>query len=75
MSVGPVTTVHVTVPVHALGGCSDLLIPADLLPTWARHTTGECRVELLDGGHFALLAPENRATVDRVLQTALRPAP
>ncbi|MFJ2114796.1 MULTISPECIES: thioesterase II family protein [unclassified Streptomyces] len=68
-------SVHVTVPVHVLGGRSDRLIPADLLPTWAEHTTGECRVELLEGGHFALLAPENKETVERVLRTALRPTP
>jgi surfactin synthase thioesterase subunit len=68
-------SVHLTVPVHVLGGRSDRLVPTDLLPAWAEHTTGECRVDLLDGGHFALLAPENRETVDRVLRMALRPAP
>ncbi|MFK4106598.1 thioesterase II family protein [Streptomyces sp. NPDC019531] len=68
-------SVRVTVPVHVLGGRSDRLIPADLLPAWADHTTGRCRVELLDGGHFALLAPENREPVARVLRSALRPAP
>ncbi|WUG35948.1 alpha/beta fold hydrolase [Streptomyces sp. NBC_00459] len=68
-------SVRVTVPVYVLGGRSDRLVPADLLPAWAEHTTGECRVELLDGGHFALLAPDNRQSVDRVLRTALRPAP
>lgn len=68
-------SLRVTAPVHVLGGRSDPLVPADRLAGWADHTTGACRVELLDGGHFALLAPNNRETVDRVLRTALRTGP
>ncbi|MFI6577861.1 thioesterase II family protein [Nocardiopsis sp. NPDC050513] len=67
--------VRVTVPVQVLGGRSDRLVPSGRLSSWADHTTGGCRVELLEGGHFALLAPENAETVARVLRTALRPTP
>ncbi|MFJ6796909.1 thioesterase II family protein [Streptomyces sp. NPDC091268] len=39
-------------PVTALGGKDDPLVPTESLADWARLTSGACRTEMFDGGHF-----------------------
>lgn len=40
------------VPIRALAGSSDPLVPPGLAAEWARHTTADFRVFTLAGGHF-----------------------
>lgn len=42
-------------PLTVLGGADDPLVPRERLPRWAAHTSGECRIRVLPGGHFFLL--------------------
>lgn len=63
--------VRLDVPLHALGGTADPLVPHEPLDGWAAHTTAACRVRRFDGDHFFLLAPEHRAEVVDVLRQAL----
>ena len=44
------------VPLLAMGGTDDPAISASHLQEWQRHTTRECDVRLLPGGHFFLFA-------------------
>lgn len=39
-------------PVTAVGGVSDRMVPAGLLPAWGAVTRGHFEVQLLPGGHF-----------------------
>ncbi|MFD9481741.1 thioesterase II family protein [Streptomyces nojiriensis] len=63
--------VRLDVPLHALGGTADPLVPHEPLDGWAAHTTGACEVLRFDGDHFFLLADEHRPTVVDVLRRAL----
>jgi surfactin synthase thioesterase subunit len=62
---------RVTVPITVLGGRADPLVPVRDLVGWAEHTTRDCRVVLLDGGHFAFLAPANRHAVASAIGPAV----
>jgi surfactin synthase thioesterase subunit len=42
------------VPITAFAGADDLVVPADLMPGWARHSTGPFALHVLPGGHFFL---------------------
>jgi len=46
------------VPMLVLGGTEDSAAPAARLMEWRRHTTQDCNVRLLPGGHFFLFAGE-----------------
>ncbi|OIJ94411.1 hypothetical protein BIV25_22675 [Streptomyces sp. MUSC 14] len=59
------------VPLFVLAAQDDPLAPREQMAEWAERTTAECRVLDLRGGHFALLAPENRHTVADALRQAL----
>jgi len=59
--------VTLSVPVSVLGGLSDPLVPADSLSGWVQHTSVDCRVVLLTGGHFAFLAPHHHRVVSAVI--------
>ncbi|MFI2641538.1 thioesterase II family protein [Streptomyces sp. NPDC018610] len=63
--------VRLAAPLFVLGGDADALAPAERLPLWAAHTEGVCELELLPGGHFALLEERNRDRVARLLTRAL----
>jgi surfactin synthase thioesterase subunit len=41
-----------SVPIQVLAGARDLLVTPRLAEEWARHTTADCRVFTLPGGHF-----------------------
>lgn len=60
--------IRLQVPVTVFGGLHDPLAAARHLHGWAQHTTGECRVVMLSGGHFAFLAPHHRELVGSVLR-------
>ncbi|MCX4763958.1 alpha/beta fold hydrolase [Streptomyces sp. NBC_01275] len=62
------------VPLFVLGALDDPLAPFAQLPEWGARTTESCEVFPLPGGHFALLAPENRRAVADVLAKALQKA-
>jgi surfactin synthase thioesterase subunit len=59
--------IRLSVPLTVLGGLSDPLVPAHGLSGWVQHSSADCRVVLLTGGHFAFLAPEHRRVVSAVL--------
>ncbi|MEV7594118.1 alpha/beta fold hydrolase [Streptomyces sp. NPDC089922] len=63
--------VRLDVPLHALGGTADPLVPYEPLDGWAGHTTGSCRVLRFDGDHFFLLSAAHRGEVVEVLRRAL----
>lgn len=63
--------IRLQVPVTVLGGLHDPLAPARHLHGWALHTTGECRVVMLSGGHFAYLARRHRDLVAAVLRDSM----
>ncbi|NJQ04502.1 thioesterase II family protein [Streptomyces lonarensis] len=60
-----------TMPLTALGGARDPLVPPATLAAWRVHTTGPFRRRLLPGGHFPLR--DRLAPVRELLRTA-RPA-
>jgi medium-chain acyl-[acyl-carrier-protein] hydrolase len=39
-------------PITVFGGLADPATPAECLPAWEKHTTGECSIRLLEGDHF-----------------------
>ncbi|WP_431682517.1 thioesterase domain-containing protein [Kitasatospora sp. KL5] len=45
---------RLAVPVLALGGDRDPAVSGAALAEWRHRTSGDCRVELLPGGHFVL---------------------
>ncbi len=51
------------VPVTVLGGAADRLVPAARLDAWRTRVAPDARIEILPGGHFYLLDPENTDTV------------
>ncbi|MER6081418.1 alpha/beta fold hydrolase [Streptomyces sp. NPDC001833] len=59
--------VRLSVPVTVLGGLGDPLVPAHTLSGWVEHSSAECRVVLLSGGHFAFLAADHHRIVSAVL--------
>ncbi|MCD9878934.1 thioesterase II family protein [Streptomyces guryensis] len=59
--------VRLSVPLTVLGGLSDPLAPAHTLSGWVQHSSADCRVVLLTGGHFAFLAPDHHRVVSAVL--------
>jgi len=61
------------VPLTVFAGDRDPTVPAAGAAGWARHTTADCEVHLLDGGHFCLNDHEPR--VLSIIRRRLRPAP
>ncbi|GHJ48835.1 thioesterase [Catellatospora sp. TT07R-123] len=61
------TGVRLDVPLTVLMGAEDRMVDHALVPWWAEHTSAECDVHVLPGGHFAVLAPENRDAVAELL--------
>lgn len=43
---------RLSVPMLAMGGREDPIVPATVLPRWAELTTGPCECQNLPGGHF-----------------------
>ncbi|ASU81875.1 thioesterase [Nocardiopsis gilva YIM 90087] len=56
-ALGAVDHLRLGVPLTALAGTDDPLIPPDVLPLWATFTSGAFRERLVDGGHFFPFAP------------------
>ncbi|MFJ7912811.1 thioesterase II family protein [Kitasatospora sp. NPDC096204] len=63
----------VPVPVSVLVGSGDPLIGAALAQEWARHTTADCRVFTLPGGHF--FHRDSPAATLALIRSLLAPAP
>jgi medium-chain acyl-[acyl-carrier-protein] hydrolase len=42
------------VPILAIGGTEDPMVPAHTLTAWQAHTKAKCRVRFVHGGHFFL---------------------
>ncbi|MEU3183398.1 alpha/beta fold hydrolase [Streptomyces sp. NPDC006923] len=59
------------IPVTALGGTDDPLVPQRTLTAWSTHTTGPFHSAVLPGGHFYLF--ELQHVVCGILQSRLRP--
>jgi surfactin synthase thioesterase subunit len=53
------------------GGVDDQWVPVEDLDTWTRHTSGECDVHMLPGGHF-FVATERDALL-RSIEALLGP--
>ncbi|MFI7011302.1 thioesterase II family protein [Streptomyces sp. NPDC050145] len=53
-----VSGTRLTVPLTALAGRDDPLVPAEVLPWWNRFTTARCTAKLADGGHFFPFTPD-----------------
>lgn len=64
-------SLRLPIPITALGGLSDPLVPAGLLAGWADHTEDSCRVVLSSGGHFAFLEPRHGDMTRAALQIAV----
>ncbi|GAA1102938.1 thioesterase domain-containing protein [Kitasatospora arboriphila] len=66
---------RLTVPVLAIGGDRDPAVTATALAAWRHRTDGDCRVELLPGGHFVLheQAAAACALIARQLRQVARP--
>ncbi|MEU6084033.1 alpha/beta fold hydrolase [Streptomyces sp. NPDC047108] len=68
---------RLTVPLTALAGRDDQLVPAGTLPQWAAFTRAEYRQHLVAGGHFFPFAPSGTdvllAELDAALHAAVTP--
>lgn len=60
------------VPVTALGGADDPLVPRQTLDAWRTHTSAAFTSTLLPGGHFYLF--DHQRTVSGILRSRLRAA-
>ncbi|MFD8023469.1 thioesterase II family protein [Streptomyces lavendulae] len=56
-------------PVTALGGKDDPLVPGETLTDWSQLTSGDCRTEMFEGGHFYL--NEARPRLQELVREAL----
>jgi surfactin synthase thioesterase subunit len=54
-------------PIVVASGVDDHWTEADLRP-WARHTTADCRIEMVEGDHFYL--PRHSARITRIIADA-----
>lgn len=74
-----VAAARLTVPLTALAGADDRLVPPEALPRWAAFTTGPFRGRLVAGGHFFPFLPAGRAALvaelTAVLDAVRRPRP
>lgn len=66
-----VEPLRLTVPVTALAGLDDPLVPPDALPLWARFTSGPFRSRLARGGHFFPFTPYGRGVLLEELRASL----
>ncbi|MEG3631632.1 thioesterase II family protein [Streptomyces poriticola] len=66
--------VCVDVPLTALAGDQDPLVPLAALPLWARLTRGPFRSRPAEGGHFLPFTARGRAAVLEEVTASLRPS-
>ncbi|MEU3734113.1 alpha/beta fold hydrolase [Streptomyces sp. NPDC033538] len=66
--------VRVDVPLTALAGDQDPLVPLAALPLWARLTTGPFRSRRAEGGHFLPFTACGRAVLLEELVAPLQPS-
>ncbi|MFF7794223.1 alpha/beta fold hydrolase [Streptomyces sp. NPDC007991] len=69
-----VEPLRLTVPVTALAGTDDPLVPPDALPLWARFTSGPLRCRLAGGGHFFPFTPYGQGVLLEELRASLTAA-
>ncbi|MDQ0751421.1 surfactin synthase thioesterase subunit [Streptomyces africanus] len=69
-----VEPLRLTVPVTALAGTDDPLVPRDALPLWARFTSGPFRCRLAQGGHFFPFTPYGQGVLLEELHASLTAA-
>ncbi|MEU0390900.1 thioesterase II family protein [Streptomyces chartreusis] len=65
---------RLTVPVTALAGTEDQLVPPGVLPLWARFTSGPFRCRLTQGGHFFPFTPYGQGVLLEELLASLTAA-
>ncbi|MFH8500587.1 thioesterase II family protein [Streptomyces coeruleorubidus] len=69
-----VEPLRLTVPVTALAGTDDPLVPPGALPLWARFTSGPFRCRLAQGGHFFPFTPQGQGVLLEELLASLTAA-
>ncbi|MGX1621620.1 thioesterase II family protein [Streptomyces sp. NPDC055506] len=69
-----VEPLRLTVPVTALAGTDDPLVPPGVLPLWARFTSGPFRARLAEGGHFFPFTPYGQGVLLEELVATLTAA-
>lgn len=69
-----VEPLRLTVPVTALAGTDDPLVPPDALPLWARFTSGPFRCRFARGGHFFPFTPYGQGVLLEELLASLTAA-
>ncbi|CAM5584276.1 Thioesterase PikA5 [Streptomyces alboniger] len=69
-----VEPLRLTVPVTALAGTDDPLVPPGSLPLWARFTSGPFRCRLARGGHFFPFTPHGQGVLLEELGASLTAA-
>jgi len=57
---GTVNEIRLSVPIHAVAARADTLVESQRLSGLERYTSEPCFLQTVDGGHFAVLEPENR---------------
>jgi surfactin synthase thioesterase subunit len=61
----------VTCPITVLAGSNDHTVSEQELRAWCRHTTEDCQIEVIPGGHF--FVKDSREQVVAVVERRLRP--
>jgi surfactin synthase thioesterase subunit len=62
---------RISVPIIAIGGSSDPVVPPDELQQWESLTMAHFRVHYLPGGHTFFLAPDNESELIRIVNSHL----